>query len=189
MNKPFVVGIGGGSQSGKSTFAAELEAALQAVPLAVFHFDDYHKPPEQRPESVAPYTKITYMDSNLPESFDFPALRTDLLQTIEKNEVDIVIVEGTMILYDEVINDTLDLRIFVDTRPEERAVRYIEAYGGYGYDFVRNSYLDLARFRMDEYVEPTKWKADIILNGMVKSCHAAEMVKGYLLNRLSKSGE
>jgi len=179
--KPFVVGIGGCSQSGKTTFTNALVEVLHNVRVAVIHFDDYHKPADKRPQSVASHTKITYMDSNLPESFDLPGLRSDLIQKIEQNEVDIIIIEGTMILYDEVIDKLLDLRLYVDIRPDERAIRYVEAYADcQGYDFIRNSYLDLARYRMEEYVEPTKWKADVILNGAMKSDHAVAMVRAYL---------
>ena len=49
MKKAYVVGIAGATQSGKSTFAAELEAALTGVRVRTFHIDDYHRPKEEQP--------------------------------------------------------------------------------------------------------------------------------------------
>ena len=186
MKKPYILGIAGCTQSGKSTFTKELQQTLQDVKHKTFAIDSYHKPVDERPVVKSPITGIKYMDSNLPVSFDIPQLRLDLKSEIEKNEVDLIIIEGTMILYDEEICNMLDLKIYVDTRADERSVRYIERYSQrYGYDFIRNSYLDLARYRMDEYVEPTKWRADIILNGSLKSEQAVEMVKTYLISKIS----
>ena len=182
MKIPFIVGIAGGTQSGKSTFTQALEVALRGERFKTFHMDDYHLPMEQRTISKAPYKSEAYSDANLPASFDIPQLRVDLRNEIDKGAADIIIVEGTMVLYDEAIRETLNLKIFVDTRDDERSVRYIEKYSPiYGYDFIRNSYLDLARYRMDEFVLPTKWYADIILNGSVKSRHSVAAVKGYIL--------
>ena len=187
MKKPFVVGIAGCTQSGKSTFTAELENALQSVKVKAFHMDDYFGFNENLPVAKAPVTRKAYNDFNQPASVNFPQLRLDLKNEIERNEVDVIIVEGTMILYDEEIFAALDLKLYVEISADERAVRYIELYSQYhGYDFIRNSYLDLVRYRMAEYVEPTKWRADIILNGSMKSEQAIEMVKTYLLTRISK---
>jgi len=186
MKKPYVIGIAGCTQSGKSTFTKELQNVLQGVKYKTLAIDSYHKPMEERPLVKAPMTGIEYTDSNLPISFNIPQLRLDLKNEIEKNEADLVIVEGTMILYDEEILSTLDLKIYVETRADERSVRYIEKYSQwYGYDFIRNSYLDLARYRMDEYVEPTKWRADLIINGSLKSEQAVEIVKTFLLTKLT----
>ena len=186
MKKPYVMGIAGCTQSGKSTFTNELQNILQGVRYKTFAIDNYHRPMEERPLVKAPMTGIEYPDSNLPISFDIPKLRMELKNEIMKNEVELIIVEGTMILYDEEILRNLDLKIYVETRADERSVRYIEKYSQwYGYDFIRNSYLDLARYRMDEYVEHTKWRADLLLNGSMKSEHAVEMIKLYLLNKIA----
>ncbi|MCL2665404.1 MAG: AAA family ATPase [Defluviitaleaceae bacterium] len=181
MSKKIAVAIGGCTQSGKTTFAKELEEKLAGLRIKIFHMDYYFKPDEERPRSEAPYTKKIYMDSNKPESFFMPRLRKELIDAVIGNNYDVVIVEGTMVLHDKKILAAIDLKIFVDTRPDERAVRYIEKYSEwYGREFVRDSYIDLVRFRMDEYVEPTKWKADMIINGSVKSGHAAGMAAAYI---------
>ena len=181
MKKTFVIGVGGATQSGKTTFVKELSSTLQDVALKVFHLDDYHKAKDKQPLAKAPITKKPYIDFNSLTSFDLPQLRSDLKNEIETSKLKVIIVEGTLILYDEGIFEMLDLKLFVDTKPEERAIRYIELYSQFhGHDFIKNSYLDLVRYRMDEYVEPTKWRADIILNGSEKSAQAVEVIKSYL---------
>ena len=185
MNKPFVIGIAGATQSGKSTFARTLETALQSVNVKTFHIDNYHKPKDFQPVAKAPFTEKEYIDFNSLISFDLPQLCSDLLSEIGKNAVDLIIVEGTLILQDERILDLLDFKVFVDTRADERAVRYIERYSDvHGHDFIRNSYLDLVRYRMDEFIEPTKWRADIILSGSAKLEIAAEAIKAYVMTKL-----
>jgi uridine kinase len=186
MKKPFVIGIAGGTQSGKSTFTKALQNALQDIKIKTFHIDKYHKPQNERPLAEAPVTKKVYTDSNQLDSFNLPQLRIDLKNEIDSNVVDLIIVEGVFILYDMEILNALDLKLYVETRADERALRYVERYSkNQGYDFILNSYLDLVRYRMDEYVEPTKWRADMILNGSMQSEHSVEMVKAYLLTKIT----
>ena len=186
MKKPFVVGIAGGTQSGKSTFAKELVDQLHGIPCKTFHMDDYHRPKDELPLVIAPITKQVYSDFNSPASFDLPQLRLDLKNEIEQNTISFIIVEGTLVLYDDEIRNALDLKLYVETQADERAIRYVASYPQHhGHDFIKNSYLDLVRYRMDEYVEPTKWSADIFLNGSLRSEQAIEIIKTYLLSKVS----
>ena len=184
MRKAFVVGIAGCTQSGKSTFTKDLENVLQNIKIKTFHMDDYHRPKDKMPLTKAPVTKKVYPDFNQPDSTNFPQLRTDMKAAIAENDADVIIVEGTMMLYDEEILGLLDLKLYVEARADERAIRYVERYSQvHGHDFIKDSYLDLVRYRMDEYVEPTKWRADIILNGSLKSEQAVEIIKTYMLKK------
>jgi uridine kinase len=79
----------------------------------------------------------------------------------------VVVVEGLMTLQDADILNQLDLKLFVDCRPEERVVRRIKRNMKWGetLDEITDVYLDLVRYRHDEYIEPTRWRADFVLNG------------------------
>ena len=99
MNKPFIIGIAGGSASGKTTFCIALIEALSEHNIKVFHMDSYFKPNEQKPKSKSPITKKIYVDYNHPDAIDLPQLKKDLSATQE----DIVIVEGFFALSDEYI--------------------------------------------------------------------------------------
>ena len=133
--KPYIVGIAGGSASGKSTFTEKLIKRLSDMRLrtTVFHMDAYFKPPEQLPTAVAPITGINYKDHNHPLTADLPKLAADLTTAIEGDDPtqnheakisnNVIIVEGLLTLWDEAILRLLDLKLFIDCRPDERIVR------------------------------------------------------------------
>ena len=167
MPKPYTVGIAGGSAAGKSTLCQQLENALTGHKLAVFHMDNYFKPASKRPYVPAPITKKMYLDDNHPTTVDLAQLKQDLATAISKADADIIIVEGLLTLHDDEICEMLDLKLYVECRPDERVVRRIKRNMARGltFDEISDVYLDMVRYRHDEYVEPSKWKADLIING------------------------
>ena len=186
MGKALVIGIAGGTCSGKSTFTQTLENALSQYKIKVAHMDAYFKAPEDRPVSKAPITGKMYPDHNHPLTADLPKLERDLEDWVSSGEYEIVVVEGLMTLWDEKIFEMLDLKLFVDCRDDERAIRRVKRHMAWGQTFeeVTNIYLDLVRYRQDEYVLPTKWKADFILNGAHPSPVALEAVLAFIEKRL-----
>jgi len=114
MNKPYIVGIAGGSASGKSTFTEALKTALDGLALMVIHMDAYFKPSDQRPYSTAPVTGKQYVDDNHPLTMDLPKLAVDLDNAISQKQYEIIIVEGLLTLWDDAICEKLDLKLFVD---------------------------------------------------------------------------
>jgi len=184
MSKPYLIGIAGGSASGKSTFTEALITALDGLALLVIHMDSYFKPSEQRPYSTAPITGKQYVDDNHPLTMDLPKLVLDLDNAIFNNQYEIIIVEGLLTLWDDDIFGKLDLKLFVDCRADERIVRRIKRNMGWGltFDQISEVYLDLVRYRHDEYVETSKWRADIILNGSNPSDKTLDMIVRYVKN-------
>jgi uridine kinase len=177
MDKTFFVGIAGGSASGKSTLCDTLEKEFHQFKIKVFHMDDYFKQEEDRPYSKAPITENMYVDDNHPETIDFSQLHTDLSIALNGDN-ELVILEGLLVLWDEEICSKLDLKLFVDCRPDERIVRRLRRNMTWGltFDEISKVYLDLVRYRHDEYVEPTKWKADLIINGSNPSISAENAI-------------
>jgi len=179
MSKPFVIGIAGGSASGKSTLCQRLESALVGCKVITFHMDNYFRPKDQRPFVAAPITKIKYMDDNHPATMDLAKLREDLSAAVESALTDIIIVEGLLTLYDDDICQMLDLKLYVECRADERIVRRLKrnmATRGLTFDEISNVYLDMVRYRHDEYVEASKWKADLIINGSMFSEKGLEVI-------------
>jgi len=176
MPKAFTIGIAGGSASGKSTFCERLKNALTGHNVTTIHMDHYFKPPSERPYASAPITKKTYMDDNHPETVNLSQLKNDLIAA--KNNAEIIIVEGLLTLFDDEICGQLDLKLFIECRPDERIVRRLKRNmeRGLTFDEISNVYLDLVRYRHDEYVEPSKWKADLILNGSTFSEQALKTI-------------
>jgi len=167
VHKPFVVGIAGGSASGKSTFCNQLKESLVEYKLQVFHMDHYFKPENLRPYVKSPLSEKMYIDDNHPDTIDLPKLRHDLSHAISENQVNVILVEGLLVLADVEICRQLDLKLFIECRADERIVRRLKRNMTWGltFDQISDVYLDMVRYRHDEFVEPSKWKADLILNG------------------------
>lgn len=181
--KSFVIGIAGGSASGKTTFAEKLQNALQNLTVKVFHMDEYFKPIENRPRAKAPVTNKVYTDDNHPLTMDLSRLADDIKKAKKSNDVQVIIVEGLLTLWDENILCQLDLKLFVDCRADERIVRRLHRNMQWGLSFeeISDVYLDLVRYRHDEYVEPSRWRADLILNGSAPSATALKMIVDTIL--------
>ena len=182
MRKTMVIGIAGGSASGKSTFSGKLAEALQDLQVMELHMDAYFKAPEERPLAAAPVGGKIYRDDNHPLTCDLPRLEQDLAAAVNSGQYQVIIVEGLLTLWDENIQDRLDLRLFVDCPPDERIVRRLKRNMTWGlsFDEIADVYLDLVRYRHNEYVEPTKWKADFIVNGSHFSPRALDMLALYI---------
>lgn len=180
--KPYVIGIAGGSASGKTTFSKTLIEALTPVKVKVFHMDAYFKGEELRPQSAAPVSGKVYMDDNHPLTMDLPKLASDLAKEISAAESQVIIVEGLLTLWNEEILKLLDLKLFVDCRADERIVRRLKRNMQWGLTFEQISevYLDLVRYRHDEYVEPTRWRADFVLNGSNPSELTLQMIVAWV---------
>lgn len=182
MKKPFIVGIAGGSASGKSTFSEALKDALQGLEVRVIHMDSYFRPDKERPVVKAPITGRSYLDDNHPMSMDLDKMKRDLAETADSGRFQVIIAEGLLTLWDKEIYDKLDLRLFIDCRADERIVRRLKRNMQWGltFDEIADVYLDLVRYRHDEYVEPSKWRADFILNGSAPSERALAMIVAYV---------
>lgn len=183
---PYVIGIAGGTAGGKSTFADKLNEALDGLNVEVLHMDSYYRPEADRPHVPSHINGKIYMDDNCPECIDLRRFTDDLSAAVS-SDCDAVIAEGLFVLYLEEIKEMLSLKVFVDCPADERIVRRIRRNAEWGQSFedVTDVYLNMVRFRHDQYVEPTKWAADLIINGSGDTDLAvkllAEHVRGKVL--------
>jgi uridine kinase len=162
----FVIGIGGGSAAGKTCVAEQLRALLGPLPVDVVNQDRYFRKSEELPRHAAPAGGRTWPDHNHPDSFDFSLLRKDVAAA-RRDGAGVVIVEGILVLYDPELREMMDLKLFVDAPADERIVRRIRRNLALGYDLdgICDFYLDSVRYRHEEFCEPTKRDADIIVPG------------------------
>ena len=167
--RPLVVGIAGGTSSGKSTLSRRLEDELAGMSVLVMHMDAYFL--RVKPMMRAPITGEEWEDHNHPDSFDLSGLIRDLDTHRHENAVQVIIVEGLMTLHHAPLRDRLDLAIYVDAPSDERIVRRLKRNmaNGLAFDDIAAFFLDSVRFRHEEYVEPSRWHADIVLNGSYPS--------------------
>lgn len=179
-NKCVVVGIAGGSGSGKTSFCSELEEQFKDLRVKVIHTDNYFK--NVKPMTKAPFSNKEYSDYDHPDSVDFENLCNDFNYSISSNLYDIVIIEGLLVLYFEDIRKKLDLKIYIDCPSEERIVRRIKRdIVDETFEEISSEYLDIVRYRHAEFVEPSKWYADLILNGSNYSKTATNVIGKWLL--------
>lgn len=188
MKKAYVVGIAGGSASGKTTFSAKLAEALRGMAVLELHMDSYFKPAEERRVAEAPITGAPYRDDNHPSSFYMEKLRDDLKKAVDSGEHQVILIEGLLTLQDAAINEMLDLRLFVECQADERIVRRLKRnmQWGLSFDEIAGVYLDMVRYRHGEYVEPSKWRADLILNGSNPSAAALSMIASHVRANISE---
>lgn len=183
MKKPILIGITGGTGSGKSTIADALYSNFSKDRITMIQQDMYYK--DQSHLSMEERVKTNY---DHPMAFDNDLLVEHLQklikgEAIEKPRYDftihnrakdtttvepreIIIVEGILILEDERIRDLLDIKVYVDTDADirilRRLVRDIDERGR-TVESVIDQYLKMVRPMHMEFTEPTKRYADIII--------------------------
>ncbi len=179
----FVIGVAGGSGSGKSTVTREVLAAVGAERVAVLMQDDYYL--DQSDLSFEERCKTNY---DHPDAFDWPLLMQHVQalrngQTVEKpvydftnhiraservsvNPAPIIVVEGLFALFDPELRKLLSLKVFVDTAPDVRFIRRLQrdiAERGRSAENVIEQYLQTVRPMHKQFIEPTKRNAHVIL--------------------------
>lgn len=183
MDKPLLIGITGGTGSGKSTVSREILKSIHKKNVAIIEQDSYYK--DQSHLSFEERVKTNYdhpfaFDSNLliqhlvdlinnkpieKPIYDFEQ-HTRKKETITVYPKEIIILEGILILADEQIRNLCDIKIFVDTDSDVRVIRRIERdikERGRTLDSVINQYMTTVRPAHLQFVEPSKKYADIII--------------------------
>ena len=155
----FVIGIAGGTCSGKSTLSEALEA-YYGERAVVLHMDRYFKRPS--PTTIAPISGKEYVEHNHPDTLNLDDMYRDFEAAVA-GESKLVIIEGLFALYLEPIRTKCNLKIFVDLASDERLVRRIRRFEqrGQTFDEITDRYIDTVRFRHNELIEPTRWHADM----------------------------
>lgn len=177
MKKAYIVGISGESASGKSTITDCLKEKLTELKVKLIHMDDYYKEELERPVMLGLLDGKQYVDDNHPDCLNLDNFYSDLEKTVSE-DWDVILIEGIFTLWDKKILPLLDLKVFVDCDSDERLVRRIKRHKSIGQDFdaITQRYIQAVQPRQKEYVELTKWKADIILNGFQMSSLGIEII-------------
>lgn len=183
MKKPILIGITGGTGSGKSTIADEIYNSFNEECIAMIQQDAYYK--DQSDLTMEERIKTNYdhpkaFDNDLliehlhslinGESVQKPiydfTIHTRAKETIKVEPREIIIVEGILVLEDERIRDLLDIKVYVDTDADIRILRRLVRdinERGRDVDSVVEQYLSVVRPMHMQFTEPTKRYADIIV--------------------------
>ncbi len=202
-----VIGIAGGTGSGKTTVVRKIVESFCDGEVAVIPQDSYYKDSSHLP-----------LEERLQLNFDEPdAIEWDLLveqlkqlkrgksieqptysyltctrqpETIHVEPRDIIIVEGILILCDKGLRDMLDMKIFVDADSDERLIRVINRdiiERGRTVEMVLERYEKVLRPMHLQHIEPTKRYADLIIPQGGHNKVAIDMMKDYISHQLQQS--
>jgi len=194
--KPIVIGIAGGTGSGKTSIAAKIMKTFKDKSVLLIQQDSYyhdqaHLTFEERLE--VNYDHPNAFDNDLLmeqirqlqqyEAIEIPvydyARYTRSNETVHVKPKEVVILEGILILEDEKLRDLLDIKIYVDTDADirilRRMVRDIKERGR-TIDSVIDQYLSVVRPMHNQFVEPSKSYADVIIPEGGKNRVAIDLV-------------
>ena len=198
--KPYIIGIAGGSGSGKSTFAARIKEAFPTQ-VSLVSCDNYYLPHDD-----LPLEERAHLNYDAPEALEFDLMvkhleqlkngqaalcpvydftqhtRSDKVTEIKPRPI--ILIDGILIFHDESLRNCMDLKIYVETDADERILRRARRdmlERGRDLDSVIDQYLSTVKPMHNTYVKPTKVFADIILNGG-KNEQAFRVVKAQIEN-------
>ena len=203
--KPLIIGIAGGTGSGKSTVARNVAQALSAQSVAFIDMDGYyrnyaHLPMEERrrinwdhPEAFDWELLLAQLDQLLRgEAIDKPVYdfvthtRSERTQRVEA--VDVVVIDGILLFVDERVRDRCDVKVFVDADADIRLIRRIRrdtAKRGRPLEEVLDQYLTTVQPMHLQFVEPSKRYADVIVPRGGHNRIAIEMIVAKIERRLA----
>jgi len=178
-----IIGIAGGTGSGKTTVVRKIVEALPPHCVAVVPLDSYYNDTSDMTEEERRNINFDH-----PDAFDWKLLHKQISElrkgraieqptysyiesnrqkeTVHVEPKPVIIIEGIMTLVDRRLRDMMDLKIFVDTDSDERLIRNIlrdVKERGLTVDKVLNRYLDVLKPMHEQFIEPSKKYADIII--------------------------
>lgn len=184
MGKRIIIGIAGGSASGKTSLAKRLKREFEDTnSVIIIRQDDYYN--DQKEMTMEERLKVNY---DHPFAFDNDLLAQhlndlrdgksinrptyDFIEYTRSNEIevvephDVIVVEGLFVLEDEFIRKHLDIKVFVDTPADVRFIRRLNRDvrdRGRSLDNVIAQYMNTVRIMHDQFIEPSKRYADVIV--------------------------
>lgn len=183
MNLPLIIGIAGGTGSGKTTLVGEIIIRFKDIPLAIIPFDSYYKDQKLFPckeRSDINYDHPDSLDTSLlfdhiailrkNKSVSMPVynfrthMRTDECKVVKPGRI--IIVEGILGLAFSSLRRIMDIKIFIDTEADIRFIRRLQrdiCERGRSLESVIEQYIKTVKPMHHQFVEPSKSYADIIV--------------------------
>lgn len=178
-----IIGIAGGTGSGKTTVVRKIIESLPAGEVVLLPQDSYYKD-----SSHVPAEKRQSINFDHPDAFDWPLLAAQVAalrrgesieqptysyltctrqpETIHIEPREVVIIEGILALCDPGLRSMMDLKVFVDTDPDERLIRVIQRdmlERGRTAEAVMERYIRVLKPMHEQFIEPCKRYADLIV--------------------------
>jgi len=208
MKETIIIGVAGGTASGKTTVSKKILDIIDPDQLAYIEHDSYyqdlsHLPVNQRqefnfdhPDSLENELLVKHLELLLQgESVQVPVydfaqyIRTDKLREVNPKRV--ILVEGILIFADRRLRKMMDIKIYVDAPPDLRFIRRLRrdvVERGRSVDHVIEQYLETVRPMHLEFVEPSKRHADVIIPRGGQNITAIQMVVAQIQRMLDAPG-
>ncbi|MCO5166719.1 MAG: uridine kinase [Planctomycetes bacterium] len=206
MQPPILVGVAGGSGSGKTTVARALAASFRAEQVQIVLMDSYY-----RDRRDVPFEERARINYDHPDAFDEPLLVEQLralragrgvdqpVYDFTRHERDaervrvepsrVVLVEGILVLALPAVRELLHLKLFVDTPGDLRFLRRLRrdvAERGRTIDSVIEQYLTTVRPMHEAFIEPSRRHADLIIPEGGHNEIAVDLIRAWM-DRLVQS--
>ena len=178
-----IIGVAGGTGSGKTTVVKKIVEALPPHYVAVVPLDSYYNDTSDMTDAERKAINFDH-----PDAFDWELLNKHVRQlkageaveqptysyilsnrlpeTVHVEPKPVILIEGIMTLVNKELRDMMDIRIFVDTDSDERLIRNIQrdvVERGRTVDMVIDRYLKVLKPMHEQFIEPSKKYADIII--------------------------
>ena len=201
-----IIGIAGGTGSGKTTVVRKIVERLPAGEVVLLPQDSYYKD-----SSHLPLEERLEINFDHPDSIEFDLLTKHLKElrkghsveqpiysyltctradeTITVNPHDVVIVEGILVLCNPELRKMMDLKVFVDADPDDRLIRVINrdiVERGRSVNKVMERYEQTVKPMHQQFIEPTKRYADLIIPQGGNNHIAIDILTKYIENNLNK---
>lgn len=198
--KPFLVGITGGSASGKTRFIQELLASFPDGKICLLSQDNYYRERHLQPKDSKGVSNF-----DMPESIDIEAFARDVARLhagetivlkeytynnpaavpkmLEFRPAPVMVVEGIFVFYSEELRNQFDLKVFIDAEEHIKLSRRIRRDGverGYDMDDVLYRYEHHVAPTYDRYIRPFKSEADLIIPNNHSFSKALEVLVHFL---------
>ncbi len=206
MDKICIIGIAGGTASGKTTIVNKLKKLFEDDVELISH-DCYYKAHDDMP-----YEERAKLNYDHPSSFDTDRMIEDIKalkrgetiyrpvydfsihnrvpETVKVEPKKVILIEGILIFENKELRDLMDIKIFVDTDADERLMRRIVRdmkYRGRTIESIITQYQTTVKPMHEEFVEPSKKYADIIIPRGGENQAAMDILQGHLNIMLNKN--
>ena len=206
MESPYIIGITGGSGSGKTRFLNGLLDKFETEEVCLVSQDNYYKPRNEQPVDQKGVKNF-----DLPESIDFESYKNDILalksgKTVDRkeymfnnpaaapklitlNSAPVIVVEGIFVLYYREIAELLDLKVFIDAKDHIKLKRRIirdDKERGYDLEDVLYRYEYHVMPTYEKYIEPFQSEADIIVPNHIDFQEALDVLGTFVKSKIQQ---
>ncbi|MDR2977734.1 MAG: uridine kinase [Streptococcaceae bacterium] len=207
MTKTILIGVTGGSASGKTSIAHAIFDSFPNEDIAMIQQDNYYK--DQAELSLDERRNVNY---DHPLAFDMNLMVDQLTKLVNGQAIDVpiydyttytrsgrtyrqeparvIIVEGVLVLEDVNLRDLMDIKIYVDTDDDVRLIRRIERdirERGRSLDSIIQQYLTTVKPMHHQFVEPTKRYANLIIPRGIENTVGVDILKAKIASLLHEN--